>query len=68
MLTLYQPTFGATTTPASPSNGVASSEVLLLNILIELRVMNEILLGNAGTNSADSLRSDAVNETNNPVI
>lgn len=50
------------------STGEQFANDLLLNVLIELRVMNEILLGNAGTNTSESLRSDAVNETNNPVI
>lgn len=67
MLNLYNPATGATGANVA-SSGAASAETLLVNILIELRVMNEILLGSAGANSAASLRSDVINETNNPVI
>ena len=66
MITLYNPETKANF--ASDGASGVSPQLLQLNILIELRVMNEILLGNAGTNSAESLRSDAVNETNLPVI
>lgn len=64
MLSLYN----SDTQTFVAATGETLASDALLNILIELRVMNEILLGNAGTNSATSLRSDVVNETNNPVI
>lgn len=64
MLSLYNPATQAFET----TSGAVSESAALVNILIELRVMNEILLGNAGTNTAEALRSDAVNQTNNAVI
>lgn len=63
-LSLYNPQ----TLTTQVSSGAIGSDALLLNILIELRVMNEILLGNAGSNQASALRSDVVNETNNTPI
>lgn len=67
MLTVYNPATGANQTTA----GAVSAEVLLLNLLIEQRVTNAILLDaqyGTVTQTLDQYRSDAVNATVNPAI
>lgn len=68
MLNLYIPTTGAN----YATNGAAgaSPDILLLNILIELRVMNAIALDQQSgvvAQSVEGYRNDVVNETVNPV-
>ena len=64
MLSLYNPVTGGT---------VASQggDLLLTNILIELRVLNALLVDQASgsaNQSLDQYRNDVVNATANPVI
>ena len=68
MLTLYDPrseTFG-------PSAGYQVTDPQLqVNILIELRVMNQLALELARGNFSidlDGLRNDVVNDTANPIL
>ena len=69
MINLYSPATGGNVA----TNGAdgTSPENLLLNILIELRAMNAIALDMQSglvTQTIEQYRSDAVNETVNPVI
>ena len=66
MITLYHSASGT----FRPNSG-ASTEDMLLNILIELRVANAIALDaqrSLVTQTLDQYRSDAVNDAVNPVI
>jgi len=69
MLQYYNPVSGAFVN-TNGSNGV-STDGLLVNILIELRVMNAIALDaqrGLVTGTLEQYRSDAVNATVNPSI
>ena len=69
MITLYNPATG-TTFASNGVNGV-SPQLLELNILIELRVANMIALDaqrGMVTQTLEEYRSDAVNDSVNPVV
>ena len=71
MLPFYVPTPGTTALRLITSNGDSgvSDNAMALNILIELRVLTELLYAQQRGvvfDSLDSLRSDVVNATSNP--
>lgn len=71
MLKLFVPTPGSTTGAEVDTNGAtnASPEILLLNILIELRVTNAMFVdAQRGilTQTPEQYRSDEVNAVTNP--
>ena len=73
MLRFYVPTSGTTSMRLVTSNGdgAISDSALALNILIELRVLTELLAAQQSGvvfDSLDSLRSDVVNATSNPPL
>lgn len=73
MLTVYVPVAGTRTINLVTTNGTdgVSTDILLLNILIELRALHGALGdGQRGlvTETAAQYRNDVVNSTVNPVI
>jgi hypothetical protein len=71
MLPFYVPTPGTTSLRLITSNGDSgvSDNAMALNILIELRVLTELLYAQQSGvvfDSLDSLRNDVVNATSNP--
>ena len=69
MITLYNPATG-TTFSTNGESGV-SPQLLEMNILIELRVANMIALDaqrGMVTQTLEEYRSDAVNDSVNPVV
>lgn len=71
MLNLYQTRDGTVFGTTVNTNGQVSADLVLLNVLIELRVMNAMAWDaqrGLVTQTVEQYRNDVVNETANPSI
>lgn len=65
MITLYNP---ATGTEQSVSGAQVSDAMLYLNILIELRVISQLLSQGTVTDQLSDMRADVMSDSSNPII